>query len=163
MANNLTVLSFDDMETAEKVHQSLVSAKKQGLITIDDAAVVVKDADGKVKVDNQVARGTWIGTAVGGGLGLLIGAIFFPIGGLVLGLAGGALVSKAMDLGIDGKFVDQVSDKIQPGTSALFILSEKANTAAVLAVLREYEGHVLQTTLDVESEEAIKKALHDTD
>ena len=161
MASNLTVLSFDDMETAEKVHASLVNAKKQGLITIDDAAVVVKDEEGKVKVDNQVARGTWISTAVGGGLGLLIGAIFFPIGGLVLGLAGGALVAKAMDLGVDGKFVDEVSEKIQPGTSALFILSEGANTAAILAVLREYEGHVLQTTLDTEAEEAIKKALHD--
>ena len=161
MAGQLVVLAFDDMETAEKVHQSLVSAKNQGLIQIDDAAVVVKDEEGKVKVDNQVARGTWIGTAVGGGLGLLIGAIFFPIGGLVLGLAGGALVAKAMDLGVDGKFVDEVSEKIQPGTSALFILAEDANTAAILAVLREYEGHVLQTTLDTEAEEAIKKALHD--
>jgi len=161
MAGQLVVLAFDDMETAEKVHQSLVSAKNQGLIQIDDAAVVVKDEEGKVKVDNQVARGTWIGTAVGGGLGLLIGAIFFPIGGLVLGLAGGALVAKSMDLGVDGKFVDEVSEKIQPGTSALFILAEDANTAAILAVLREYEGHVLQTTLDTEAEEAIKKALHD--
>ena len=163
MASQLVVLSFDDMETAEKVHQSLVSAKKQGLITIDDAAVVVKDENGKVKVDNQVARGTWISTAVGGGLGLLIGAIFFPIGGLVLGLAGGALVAKAMDLGVDGKFVDDVSEKIQPGTSALFIMAEDANTAAILAVLREYDGHVMQTTLDSEAEEAIKKALHDQD
>ena len=161
MAGQLVVLAFDDMETAEKVHQSLVSAKNQGLIQIDDAAVVVKDEEGKVKVENQVARGTWIGTAVGGGLGLLIGAIFFPIGGLVLGLAGGALVAKSMDLGVDGKFVDEVSEKIQPGTSALFILAEDANTAAILAVLREYEGHVLQTTLDTEAEEAIKKALHD--
>lgn len=161
MAGQLVVLTFDDMDTAEKVHQSLVSAKKQGLVQIDDAAVVVKDEEGKVKVDNQVARGTWISTAVGGGLGLLIGAIFFPIGGLVLGLAGGALVAKAMDLGVDGKFVDEVSEKIQPGTSALFIMAEDANTAAILAVLREYEGHVLQTTLDTEAEEAIKKALHD--
>jgi uncharacterized membrane protein len=161
MASQLVVLTFDDMETAEEVHQALVSAKKQGLVQIDDAAVVVKDEEGKVKVDNQVARGTWISTAVGGGLGLLIGAIFFPIGGLVLGLAGGALVAKAMDLGVDGEFVDEVSEKIQPGTSALFIMAENANTAAILAVLREYEGHVLQTTLDTEAEEAIKKALHD--
>jgi uncharacterized membrane protein len=130
-------------------------------VTIDDAAVVVKDEEGKVNVDNQVARGTWIGAAVGGGLGLLIGSIFFPLGGLVLGLAGGALVARAMDLGVDGKFVDDVAEKIQPGTSALFILAHEANTAAILAVLREYEGHVLQTTLDSESEEAIKKALGD--
>ena len=163
MASNLTVLAFDDMETAEKVHQALVHAKNQGLITIDDAAVVVKDEEGKVKVDNQVARGTWISTAVGCGLGLLIGTIFFPIGGLVLGLAGGALVAKSMDLGVDGKFVDEVSEKITPGTSALFILAEDANEAAILAVLREYEGHLLQTTLDTEAEAAIKKALGDED
>ena len=163
MASNLTVLAFDDMETAEQVHGSMVDAKKQGLITINDAAVVVKDEDGKVHVDNQVARGTWISTAVGGGLGLLIGSIFFPIGGIVLGLAGGALVAKAMDLGVDGKFVDEVSEKIQPGMSALFILSEDASSAAILAVLREYEGHVVQTTLDTEAEAAIKKALGDED
>lgn len=161
MASNLTVLAFDDMTTAEEVHAALVHAKNQGLITIDDAAVVVKDEEGKVSVDNQVARGTWISTAVGGGLGLLIGAIFFPIGGLVFGLAGGALVAKAMDLGVDGKFVDEVSEKIQPGTSALFIMAQDANAAAIMAVLREFDGHVLQTTLDREAEDAIKHALGD--
>jgi len=54
-------------------------------VTIEDAAVVVKDAEGKVHVKNQVSRSTWAATGVGGALGLLIGTIFFPIGGLVLG------------------------------------------------------------------------------
>ena len=162
MARNLVVLTFEDMESAEVMHQALVSASKQGLVRIDDAAVVVKDEEGTIKVDNQVASGTWVSTAVGGGLGLLLGAIFFPIGGLVLGLAGGALVGKAMDLGVDGKFVKEVGAKIEPGTSALFILAHDANTAGVLAVLREHKGgHVLQTTLDSESEEAIRRALGD--
>lgn len=161
MAGNLVVIAFDDMETAAEVHAALVSAKKQGLVTIDDAAVVVKDEEGKVHVDNQVARGTWIASGVGGALGLLIGGIFFPIGGLVLGLAGGALVAKAMDLGVDGKWVDEVSEQIQPGTSAIFILAENANTAAIMAVLRGYEGHLMQTTLDTDAEEAIRKALDD--
>lgn len=158
---NLVVIAFDDAATAEQVRESLVKAKKDGLVTIDDAAVVVKDAEGKVHVRNQVSRGTWISTGVGGALGLLIGGIFFPIGGLILGLAGGALVGRAMDLGVDGKFVKEVGDQIQPGTSALFILAHDANTAAILALLREYEGTVLQTTLDAEAEESIRKALGD--
>lgn len=157
--NNLIVLAFDTMDEAEQVHQALVSAKNQGVLSIDDAAVVVKDTDGKVQVKNQVSRGTWITTGVGGALGLLIGTIFFPIGGLVLGLAGGALVGKFMDLGVDGNFVKDVGEQIQPGTSALFVLTRDENAAGVLAVLRQFQGKVLQTTLDSEADEAIRKAL----
>jgi uncharacterized membrane protein len=149
------------MDEAEQVHQALVSAKNQGVLSIDDAAVVVKDTDGKVQVKNQVSRGTWITTGVGGALGLLIGTIFFPIGGLVLGLAGGALVGKFMDLGVDGNFVKDVGEQIQPGTSALFVLTRDENAAGVLAVLRQFQGRVLQTTLDSEADEAIRKALGD--
>lgn len=162
MPNHLVVLAFDTMDEAEQVHQALVSAKNSGVLSIEDAAVIVKDADGKIDVKNQVASGTWVATGVGGALGLLLGSIFFPIGGLVLGLAGGALVGKFMDLGIDGKFVKDVGEQIQPGTSALFILTKNENLAGELAVLRQYHGTVLQTTLDTEAEEAIRKALGDT-
>lgn len=161
MSNHLVVLAFDTVDEAEQVHQALVKAKNEGLLSIDDAAVVVKDADGKVHVKNQVSRGTWITTGVGGALGLLIGSIFFPIGGLILGLAGGALVGRTMDLGVDGKFVKDVGEQIQPGTSALFVLTRQENAAAVLAVLRQFQGKVLQTTLDTDAEEALREALGD--
>lgn len=161
MSNHLVVLAFDTVDEAEQVHQALVKAKNEGLLSIDDAAVVVKDVDGKVHVKNQVSRGTWISTGVGGALGLLIGSIFFPIGGLILGLAGGALVGRTMDLGVDGKFVKDVGEQIQPGTSALFVLTRQENAAAVLAVLRQFQGKVLQTTLDTDAEEALRQALGD--
>jgi uncharacterized membrane protein len=159
--NNLIVLTFDNMEEADKVHQALVQGKKEGVIQIDDAAVVVKDTDGKVHVKNQVARGTWTATGVGGLLGLLIGTIFFPIGGLIFGLAGGALVGRMMNLGVDGKFVKDVEAEIKPGTSAIFVLSKTENPTAELAILRQFKGKVLQTTLDTEAEESLKKALGD--
>ncbi|MEJ2751688.1 MAG: hypothetical protein P8169_03235, partial [Chloroflexota bacterium] len=47
------------------------------------------------------------------------------------------------------------------GLKLLFSIIYDANTAAVLAILRGYKGHVLQTTLDSESEAAIKRALQD--
>ena len=108
-----------------------------------------------------MSSGTWAAVGVGGFLGLLIGAVFFPIGGLLLGLGGGALVGKFMDLGVDGKFVKQVGEEIKPGTSALFVLVDKANPAAELAILRQFKGKVLQTTLSSESEDAVRKALGD--
>lgn len=161
MANNLIVLAFDTMEDADKVHEALVQAKKQGLIQIDDAAVVVKDQEGKVHVKNQVSRGTWLSTGVGGALGLIIGGILFPIGGLVMGLAGGALMGRLLDMGVDSKFVKQVGEEIKPGTSALFILADQANPTASLGILRQYKGRVLQTTLSTEAEENIRQALGD--
>jgi uncharacterized membrane protein len=161
MANNLIVLAFDTMEDAEKVHEALVEAKKQGRIQIDDAAVVVKDQEGKVHVKNQVSRGTWLSTGVGGALGLIIGGILFPIGGLVMGLAGGALMGRLLDMGVDSKFVKQVGEEIKPGTSALFILASQADPTASLAILRQYKGRVLQTTLSTEAEENIRQALGD--
>lgn len=161
MANNLIVLAFDTMEDADKVHEALVEAKKQGRIQIDDAAVVVKDQEGKVHVKNQVSRGTWLSTGVGGALGLIIGGILFPIGGLVMGLAGGALMGRLLDMGVDGKFVKQVGEEIKPGTSALFILASQADPTSSLAILREFKGRVIQTTLSTEAEENIRKALGD--
>lgn len=161
MPSSLIVITFDNSEEADKVHAALVSGKKEGLLNIDDAAVIVKDADGKVHVKNQISRGTWTATGVGGLLGLLIGSIFFPIGGLVMGLAGGALVGRMMNLGVDGKFVKDVEAEIQPGTSAIFVLIGNADPSGVLAIMRQFHGKVLQTNLSTEAEESLRKALGD--
>ena len=161
MATTLIVLTFDNMEEAEQVHAALVKGKKEGALTIDDAAVVVKDAEGKVQVKNQVSTGTWTAAGAGGLLGLLIGVIFLPIGGIILGLGGGALVAKLLDTGLDGKFVKQVGEEIKPGTSALFVLLNHENQAAEMAILRQFHGKVLQTNLSTEAEENLKRALKD--
>ena len=84
-------------------------------INLDDSAVVVKDAEGEVHVKNEVDRGVAVGAVGGGALGLFIGGLLFPIGGLVLGALGGALVGKMLDMGVDKKFVDDVSEHLQPG------------------------------------------------
>lgn len=158
---NLIVIAYDSEEVAEEAHKALVQGSKEGLVRIDDAAIVVKGADGKVQVKNQVARGTWISTGVGGLLGLLIAGIFFPVGGIVLGLAGGALVGRMMDLGIDGKFVKEVGEQIKPGNSALFILIGDAQSAGEIAILHKYPGKLIQTNLSYEAEQSLRRALGD--
>ena len=161
MAANLVVITFETEAEANEVLEALKKGQHDGIVHIDDAAVVTKDADGKVHVKNQVSKGTWMSTGVGGVLGLLIGSIFFPIGGLVLGLAGGALVGRMMDLGVDGKFVKEVGQEIKPGASALFILTKHENVGGELQILRNFKGKVLQTNLSSEQEESLRKALSD--
>lgn len=157
--SSLVVISFDTADEAQNVLDVLRSQEKYGNISFDDTAVVSKDADGKVHIKNNVSHGTMTATGVGALLGLLLGALFFPIGGLLLGAGGGALVGRLMHLGVDGDFVKQVSESLQPGTSALFVLVREADPAVVRAALEGHHGTIIQTTLSEEAEEALKKAL----
>lgn len=159
--SQLIVLGFDTEEEAGKVLESVRGGQKQGLLSLQDSAIITKDPDGKVHVKNQVSKGTWISTGVGGMLGILLAGIFAPVTGLVLGLGGGALVGRLMDMGIDGKFVKETAESLKPGASALFLLVKDANPAGALAILRQYEGQVIQTTLSSEAEESLRRALGD--
>jgi len=155
--SNLIVITFDNEEEAGKVREAL---KEQAAnINLDDSAVVVKDAEGEVHVKNEVDRGVAVGALGGGALGLLIGGLLFPVGGLVLGALGGALVGKMLDMGVDKKFVDDVSEHLQPGTSALFVIVREANPNVALAALRPYKGKVIQTSLPPEAEAELRRIL----
>ena len=159
--SNLIVIIYDDPDGAFAMRDTLKSVQHMGKISLDDSAVVVKDADGKVHVKHQVDRGVKIGTVAGGFLGLLLAGVFFPIGGLIIGAVGGALVGKATGQGIDHKFVNQVKEDLQPNTSALFVIVRDADPAIALSAVRQHKGtgKLYQTTLATEDEEQLRKAI----
>jgi uncharacterized membrane protein len=159
MSKTLIVLKFDTEAEAESARQSFLLLRQEGKLQVEDTAVVRKDPDGKLQVNNQVARGTWFLTGGGGLLGLLLGSLFFPIAGLAIGLVGGALTAKIMELGIDGKFVDQVAQEIQPGTSVLFLLLDDVDPDAQAAALRQYQGKILHTNLPSNVEDSLRQAI----
>ncbi|MFN3982557.1 MAG: DUF1269 domain-containing protein [Caldilinea sp.] len=159
--SHLVVLAFDDANEAEKVRAALRQQQKQGLVSLNDAAIVSRDAEGKLSVKNEVSRATMVGTGVGALLGLLLGGFFFPLTGLALGALGGAGVGALTGLGVDGKFVKDVKESLKPNSSALFLIVRDADETAVLALLRNYQGRVLQTTLDSTTEENLRRALGD--
>lgn len=157
--SNLIVITFDNMEEAGKVRESIRQIQREGLIGLDDSAVVVKDQHGKVHVKDQMDRGVKIGAVGGGLLGLLIGGLFFPFAGLLLGILGGMGVGALADLGIQKSFVKEVSNAITPGTSALFLIVRDTDPTAALAALRPYAGTVYHTSLDPDDEESLRRAL----
>ena len=157
----LIVIVFDNAEEAGKVRKVIREDQKQDLIELDDSAVIVKDANGKIHVDNELDRGVKVGAVAGGILGVLLGGLFFPLAGLVIGAAGGAGVGALTDLGIQKSFVKEVSESIQPDNSALFLLVRSANRNAVLASLKPYKGEVYHTSLSTEDEENLRRVLKD--
>lgn len=157
--SNLIVVTFDDPDEAGKVLETLRSVQREGYLSLDDSAVVVKDEEGKVHVKNETDRGVKIGAVGGGFLGLLLGSVFFPIAGLLVGALAGGLIGKSADLGVDQKFVKEVSEDIQPGTSALFFLVRDAEPDVAMAALRPYKGTVRHTTFPPEAEEELRRIL----
>jgi uncharacterized membrane protein len=157
--SNLVVITFDNADEAGNVRESLRSLEKQGMLSLDDSAVVVKDAEGKIHVKNEMDRGVAVGALGGGALGLLIASVFFPMAGIIIGALGGALVGKMADLGVDQKFVKEVGEALQPDTSAIFVVSREANPNAVISALKPYQGQLYQTTLPTEAEEELRRIL----
>jgi uncharacterized membrane protein len=157
--SHLVVVTFDNPEEAGRVRETLRSVQRADHLSLDDSAVIVKDAEGKVHVKNEMERGVKIGAIGGGLLGLLVGGIFFPLAGLLVGVLGGGLVGKLADTGIDTKFVNEVGEDLQPGTSALFFIVREANPDVALAALRPYKGTVRHTSFPPEAEEELRRIL----
>jgi uncharacterized membrane protein len=155
----LVVFTFDDENEARGALEALRNLEKAGRLKIDDSAVIRRGEDGKVHVDNKIDSSVKSGAAIGGMLGLIIGGLLFPIGGLILGAAGGAAFGKMMETGVDKKFVEDVSNSLQPGSSALFVTSSGGDPAAVVAALRPFKGTVYHTNLSSEAEQSLRSAL----
>lgn len=157
--SHLIVITFEDTVQATQALESLKEMQKGGHLTLDDAAVIVKQESGAVEVRNQLDRGVKWGALTGGALGLLLAGVFFPLAGLAIGAAGGALVGKSLDIGVDQEFVREVTSSLKPGSSALFVVGSSGEPAVVIAALRPYEGAIYQTDLSSETVEALQDAL----
>jgi uncharacterized membrane protein len=155
----LVVITFDDPDEAGKVRQTLSSIEHTGHLSLNDSAIIVKDDQGKVHLKNEVDRGVKVGAVGGSLLGLLIASVFFPIGGLILGALGGALVGKMANTGVSQKFVKEVSEDLEPGSSAIFFIVRGDDPNPTVAALRQYKGKVLQTTLPEEAEDTLRREL----
>jgi uncharacterized membrane protein len=157
--SNLVVLAFDTENGAEQMRDDLMRLQKEHLIGLDDAAVAVRNKEGKVKV-KQVTSLAGAGALGGAFWGLLIGLIFFvPVFGLVIGAAAGALAGKYADVGVDDKFIKEVGNSIQPGNSALFLLVHDATPDKVMDELKKYKNiKVLKTSLSKEQEDHFRMA-----
>lgn len=157
--SNIVVITFPDETQAESVLKSLKGLQHRDQLHINDAAVIMKDAQGKVHIKNMTEVGVKVGAVTGGFLGMLIGGLLFPIAGLALGIAGGALVGKTFETGVDKKFINEVKESLTPGSSAILFIVGRENADLLISALEPYSGKLYQTSFDSEVEAELRKSL----
>jgi uncharacterized membrane protein len=119
----LIVAAFNSPDRAGEVMAELKEGKKEGLIGIIDAAVVVKDADGKLKVTDAKRRSTR-GFITGGVIGGLVGLLAGPVGWVALGGGAiGALAGKMKGAPLKAEMQD-IGSALTPNSSAIVAIIE---------------------------------------
>lgn len=160
--SDLIVVGYDDIHKADEVRLTLLKLQKDYLIDLEDAVVVVKKADGKVKLHQPVNLPA-MGAARGSLWGLLIGALFLsPFLGAAIGAASGAVSGALSDIGISDAFMKELGATLKPGTSALFVLVKSATPDKVAEHIQGTGGKLLKTSLTHEKEEKLQAVLDES-
>src|SRR5205085_11809058 len=105
--SDLVVIAFPTEAAAEEVRQKLLDMQQEYLIELGDAVIAVKDADGRIKL-NQLFHTTAAGAVSGTFWGALVGLVFLmPLVGAAIGAASGALGGALTDVGINDDFMKE--------------------------------------------------------
>jgi uncharacterized membrane protein len=155
----LSVLKFNDPGGADRVLLALQGMQERQLITLEDAAIVSWPQDRKKPKTRELYGMAGAGAAFGAFWGFLFGVIFFvPLLGMAVGAGMGALGGSLADVGIDDDFIEQVREKVTPGTSALFALTSGATVDRVTEELRQFDFEIISTNLPAEQEQKLREA-----
>ena len=159
MAATLSVLKFPAADGANVALHKLQDLQTQGLIQIQDAAVVTWPADKKKPKTEQLHSLAGAGALNGAFWGMLFGLLFFvPFLGAAIGAGLGALTGRLVDIGIDDNFIKDTQDQITPGTSGLFLLSTGGVADRVLPAFQGMGIEVISTNLSNEEEDQLRAA-----
>jgi uncharacterized membrane protein len=134
--------TYADEASARSDYEVVKELHLAGAVGTYDAAVVTKDADGKVhanKDEMATRHGAWGGAAVGA----VVGILFPPsiIGSAIVGAAVGG-VSGHLWRGMSRADVKEFGELIDQGQAALIIVGETTLQAALDKAVLKAEKHV---------------------
>ncbi len=159
--SDLMVYTYETEDEAAVVLNRVAAVKKDNIqeaaVAIRDAAVVVKRDNGKVKVSQTLEALVKGSRVMGGGFwGILIGFLFGgPLLGGLVGMGLRAFGNRKIDIGIDNQFITDVSEALQPGQSALFLLTADTPAEVIGEALGEHNGTLHHTSFSEEAAEAL--------
>ena len=125
------VATYPDEAAARDDYQAVKGLHARGLVGAYDAAVVTKDARGRVhenKDETATRHGAWWGVAAGAAVGVL-----FPPAILGAAAAGGVIggVSGHLAKGMSRSRAKELGDFIDPGQAGLIVVGETTIEGAI--------------------------------
>lgn len=139
----LYIATYNTVNDAETDYEAVKVLYKNGVIATYDAAIINKDAQGKVHVSKRekpTQHGGWTGAAIGG----LVGLVFPPsiVAGAAVGAAAGA-VGGHLAKGMSRDDMKQIGAMLNANTAALVVLGEsrlqEKLQQAVTHAVQQYE------------------------
>jgi len=119
--------NYTGQNDADEAFENLKVAKDYGQFYYDDAAVVSRDADGKVSIqehgDMSTGKGAGIGALVGGVIGILGGPAGVAIGAGAGAAIGG--IAAHSDAGFNNVTLEKIGGALPNSTSALAVTTSK--------------------------------------
>ena len=156
----IIIAAFQEEDAADQALKALKEAKREKLISIDNAAVIRKDDDGKLHIketaDMGGGKGAGVGALVGGAIGLLAGPLGVAAGG-ALGAAVGGITAKLYDGGFKDDRLRQIGTSLEPGTSAIIAVIEHRWVAELERELAEEGADVTTAALAADIAEQLQK------
>jgi uncharacterized membrane protein len=119
-------------DLAQRDFDAYVELAKEGAIVTDGVALVVKDAEGEVHVQETGDHLGRKGAKIGGGVGLVVGLFAPPLllataAGAALGAVAGKFARHRVQAGIGEK----LDDALPPGSAGVIAIYEHANAEQV--------------------------------
>ena len=157
--DNVLVVTFgDDPEHDTNAYQALTDLRQldsQGQIKIAGAAVVTRDTGGRVDVKSEVENDSYVGSASGGIIGLLVGIIGGPVG-MLLGGTYGALVGSLFDIddiATTDSVLGEISNQVKPTRTAVLAHVTEQSPEVIDTAMARLGGQVMRRPVfEVEQE-----------
>lgn len=156
----LTAWKFDRPDGASLAMRTLRELNNEGLIDVQEAAIV-EWPEGEKKPKTRQLNDLTGRYALGGMFwGFLFGILFFiPVIGAGVGAAGGAIWGRLEDVGVDHDFINNVKEQVTEGTSALFLLTSGAVTDRIRQRFIGTDLHLIESNLSAEDEAKLRERL----
>lgn len=157
-----TAWKFTDVEGADRAVETLRQVWQEGLVKVDDYAVVQWPAGADKPDVKYETRDEWRATGWGALWGALFGAIFFlPLVGAAAGAVIGLIRKRVEGMGISQEQLDSIGAEVTPGTSALFVVATEGDLDRVAERFRGQHAHLLATNLVGADAEDIRRAFEE--